>query len=118
MSTTRFLSPLHLLKMTLAMIFVGSNNGLISGTVKDDKGNMLPGVKVKLLNPDRTVVKVGLQTLLSNFIERKNSGETANTLEHEFASLPQLDKSNKNKRLKPVLCPDKRYRGKIKLHEW
>jgi hypothetical protein len=60
---------------------------------------------------------IGLQTLLSKFIERKNSGETANTSEHEFASLPQLDKSKTNKRLKPVLNPDKRYRGKTKLHE-
>ncbi|KAI2514321.1 protein of unknown function DUF11 [Fragilaria crotonensis] len=37
--------------------FVDSNNGLISGTVKDDQGNVLPGVKVELLNPDKSVLK-------------------------------------------------------------
>jgi CobN/Magnesium Chelatase/Carboxypeptidase regulatory-like domain len=37
--------------------FVDNNNGLISGTVKDDKGNMLEGVKIELQKPDGTVVK-------------------------------------------------------------
>ncbi|KAI2514320.1 oxidoreductase [Fragilaria crotonensis] len=37
--------------------FVDSNNGLISGTVKDDQGNVLPGVKVELLKPDGSAVK-------------------------------------------------------------
>ena len=38
--------------------FVDNNNGLISGTtVKDDKGNVLEGVKIELQKPDGTVVK-------------------------------------------------------------
>jgi uncharacterized surface anchored protein len=37
--------------------FVDSNNGLISGTVKDDKGDPLPDVTITLLKPDGSVVK-------------------------------------------------------------
>jgi serine-aspartate repeat-containing protein C/D/E len=36
--------------------FVDSNNGSISGTVKDDKGKPPPGVEIQLQTPDRTVV--------------------------------------------------------------
>ena len=49
----------------------------------------------------------GLESMLSKFIE-KNKGETANTSEHEFASLPHVDSSRRNKRLRPALSPEKR----------
>lgn len=37
--------------------FVDSTNCMISGTLKDDKGNLLPGVTIALKNPDGAVVK-------------------------------------------------------------
>jgi hypothetical protein len=52
----------------------------------------------------------GLESLLSSFIQQRNRVENAATAQHEFASLPHVDKSRKNKRLRPSLSP--RERGK------
>ena len=53
----------------------------------------------------------GLESLLSSFIQQRNRVESAATAQHEFASLPQVDKSRKNKRLGPSLSPQKRGKG-------
>jgi hypothetical protein len=58
----------------------------------------------------------GLERMLSKFIEQKNKGETANTSEHEFASLPHVDTSRRNKRLRPALSPEKRFKGNTKKY--
>ena len=56
----------------------------------------------------------GLEQMLFKFIQQKNKGETANTSEHEFASLPHVDTSRRNKRLRPALSPEKRFKGNTK----
>ena len=48
---TRFPSCWSLLKTTMEITYS------TTGTVKDDKGNLLKGVKIKLLKPGGTVVK-------------------------------------------------------------
>jgi hypothetical protein len=53
----------------------------------------------------------GLESLLSSFIQQRNRVESAATAQHEFASLPHVDKSRKNKRLRPSLSPQKRGKG-------
>jgi hypothetical protein len=53
----------------------------------------------------------GLESLLSSFIQQRNCVENAATAQHEFASLPHVDKSRKNKRLRPSLSPRERGKG-------
>jgi hypothetical protein len=62
----------------------------------------------------------GLESMLSKFIVQKNSktGKTGNTSEHEFASLPHVDSSRRNKRLRPALSPEKqRFKGQKKKYQ-
>ena len=61
-------------------------------------------------------VRRGLERTLSKLIELKTKGETANTSENEFASLPHLDSSRKNKRLRPVMSPVRKSKGNNKKY--
>jgi hypothetical protein len=62
----------------------------------------------------------GLESMLSKFIVQKNSTteKAGNTSEHEFASLPHVDSSRRNKRLRPALSPEKqRFKGQNKKYQ-